>query len=303
MNLEGCALSFNYSPTESRPHARLLLQSLDRWLTQENNTNIPIYVIEHPTMGQSVKLEEFRRPLSSFRVEMDESRLGFPYIEKVYAAALAETIAEENGITQLIYMDWDTIILQRPYELILDKSTKVAASAVQLRNISSLASHPMNGFWQSIYEKCHAEDNPDFRVTSMIDRQEIRPHFNAGLLVIKPQFGLLRQWKENFLAIYQEPELDVFYESDRRYKIFAHQAVLAATILANCTPDEIKLLPPSYNYPLFLVSKATPSERPANLQSLVSVRYEDFYPTDWVNSLACEPSLKAWLDEAIQKSQ
>lgn len=303
MKIDGCAFSFSYSPNDSAPHARLLLQSLERWLSQEDGAEIPVYVVEHATQGQALNHREISNPYSVFRLDGDKELFHFPYIEKVLAAAMVESIAEENGITQLIHMDWDTIILQDPVELCLEEPFKVAVSPVQLRNISSLASEAMDGFWQRIYEGCQAVDDPDFRVTSMIDHQVIRPHFNAGLMVINPKSGLFRQWKQNFLTLYQDPILETFYALDRRYYIFAHQAILAATLLSKFSPHEIKLLPSTYNYPLFLLPQAPPNDRPANLESLVSVRYEDFYPLDWTEYLPCEPSLRKWLDTAIQKAQ
>jgi hypothetical protein len=123
---------------------------------------------------------------------------------------------------------------------------------------------------------------------------------NAGLLVVRPEKNLLRTWRDTFFRQYQTPKFRAFYEQDRRYVIFVHQAILTGVLLSALTRDEMEELPPAYNYPLHLYEEDVTKDRPAALGDLVTCRHEglDGIP-EVLDSIPTEQSLKQWLTERI----
>jgi len=104
----------------------------------------------------------------------------------------------------------------------------------------------------------------------------VRAYFNAGLLVVRPERGLLRAWKSDFDELHRHPEFEAYYRSNELYEIFMHQMVLAGSVLSSLKPEEFQQLPFEMNYPLHLHSQVAELKRPANLNQLITCRYEDF---------------------------
>jgi len=237
-----------------------------------------------------------------FKPALAEPILEFPFADKVIAAAEAERLAVKSEPSTLVWLDADTLFIQKPLELLLETGKKAAITPVHLKNISHSFDQPLDDFWQRVYAHCKVPEERLFAISSSVDREEIYPHFNAGLISVDPAAGILRQWCDNFLSLYRDPEMEVFYQKDIRYKIFIHQAVLAGTILSICRDDEIKWLPPTYNFPLHLVSRMEDQLKPASLNQLVTVRYDDYDHPGWESALKVEEPLKTWLQKALGKN-
>lgn len=198
--------------------------------------------------------------------------VSFPYAQKVFAAAQAEAHtaawAEDD---LLVWMDSDTLVLNKPDEFLLLPGKTVACCPVQLKNISSLAGSPASGFWQAVYAACATPPERVFPVTTTVDRLAIQAHFNAGLLVVRPQAGLLQRWAQNFDRIFQLEQFQPYYAESPLYRIFIHQAVLAATLLACLPANEFQLLSERYNVPVFLRQRF-----PIHVPDMVTCRYDEF---------------------------
>lgn len=229
-----------------------------------------------------VKFHEFSVP---------KDALVFPFGGKVYAAAAAETMAENEAET-LIWMDSDTIFTGEPSEFILNKNIKLGYRPVMLENISSLYSQPISGFWEFIYKQCGTPGNSQFPMQTSIDSKTIRPHFNAGILAVQPKGHLLRSWRKNFERLYQNGKLTAYYQKHVLYRIFVHQAILAATILTMVNKNEMHDLGSRINVPLFLEAE------PMIVLKAVTVRYDEFatfMKPGWFEKLHLSPAVKMWL--------
>ena len=127
----------------------------------------------------------------------------------------------------------------------------------------------------------------------------IRPHINAGLLSVRPERGLLTAWRDTFDRVYRQPAFEQFYEQNVCYRLFVHQAILSATALSLLAPQEILVLPGSYNYPLHLHADFPPDRAAVNLNALVTCRYDGwgfFEAPDWRKVMAIEEPLRRWLE-------
>jgi hypothetical protein len=223
----------------------------------------------------------------------------FPFARKVFVNAHAESIAQ--GKTDLlVWLDSNTIILQEPKEFVLQDGKNFGCRPVHHVNIGSRYDEPLDPFWTQIYRHCKVSEDQVFPVTTHVDAIRIRPYFNAGLLIVRPERRLLRIWRDNFLEAYETADFQEWYKKDKRYTIFMHQAVLAGTILSTLKAEEIEELPRTYNYPLHLYWEDVTENRPSSLEEMVSFRYEEFFEDlDWRKKIPANEQLKKWIAERL----
>jgi len=229
------------------------------------------------------------------RFEVPEDALKFPFGGKVYAAAAAEALAP-SGADILVWMDSDTVFVGEPVELTLKENVNLGYRPVMLKNISSVYDEPLHPFWDFIYERCSTPVNAIFPMLTTVDGTRIRPHFNAGILSVRPKVGLIQTWRDNFERLYQRPELIPFYQENILYRIFVHQAILAATLLTELKEAEMQNLGVSFNYPVFL----EPS--PEILHDVVTLRYDEFKffeQPGWENKVLVKEAVKTWLKAQV----
>jgi hypothetical protein len=135
-----------------------------------------------------------------------------------------------------------------------------------------------------------------------VDATEIRPYFNAGLVITRPTNRLFRIWHDTFFELYKKPRCETFYKQDKQYEIFVHQAALSGVILSMFPIEELQELPSTYNYPLHLLADDVSVKKPRTLEELVTLRHEGFYKNpDWLENIPAQDSLKKWLAERVSK--
>jgi len=134
---------------------------------------------------------------------------------------------------------------------------------------------------------------------TIVDEQQVRAYVNAGILVVRPERGLLRGWQANFERLHRLPEFEVFYRQSELYRIFMHQAVLAGSLLSSLGQEAIQQLPFEVNYPLHLHSRVAKEHQPSSLSQLITCRYEEFKETfrdpSVQDLLQTDKPLKDWL--------
>jgi len=229
------------------------------------------------------------------RFEVPEEALKFPFGGKVYAAAAAESLAS-NEADILVWMDSDTVFAGEPAGLVLKENVDLGYRPVMLRNVSSLYDEPLNVFWSFIFERCDTPANNLFPMLTTVDGVRVRPHFNAGILSVRPQAGLLQTWRNNFECLYFQPELAPFYQENILYRIFVHQAILAGTLLAKLKKDEMQDLGARFNYPVFLEGASELA------RDVVTLRYDEFkffQQPGWENKVPLKEPVKKWLGAQV----
>ena len=229
------------------------------------------------------------------RFEVPDEALEFPFGGKVYAATAAEALAA-NEADILVWMDSDTVFAGEPAGLVLRENVKLGYCPVMLKNVSSLYAEPLNAFWSFIFERCDTPVNDIFPMLATVDGVRIRPHFNAGILSVRPQAGLLQAWRSNFERLYHQPELAPFYQENILYRIFVHQAILAGILLAKLKKDEMQDLGARFNYPLFLEGASEPA------RDVVTLRYDEFeffQQPGWENKIQLKEPVKKWLGAQV----
>lgn len=210
--------------------------------------------------------------MTPFRISGEE--MDFPLaVVAVGAAAAEEAVAAKAE--NLVWLLEDTLVLKSPRALVLPAPMQYAYRPVHHTKIGSLWKTRPDGFWTAIYRKCNVEPEHLFPMDTCVRDNTIRPYFNAGCQVTRPQNELFSRWCELFRSLYRHPDFRPFF-ANPSYRVFMHQAVLAGAVLSSFSPAQLYELPESYNYPLHLHADYPPEFRPTKLSDLVTCRYETF---------------------------
>jgi hypothetical protein len=227
--------------------------------------------------------------------EIEPEALAFPFGTKVFAAAAAEKYAVGQS-DLLVWLDTDSIVIQEVTDLVIGDNKALGYRPVDHRLIASRYAEPVDNFWQLIYLKCAVPDDQLFPMTTSVDMVTIRPYFNAGMLVIRPERGVLRRWADTFSNLYRLPIFPPFFRQNKLYQIFFHQAVLAGVILASVEQEALQSLSHLVNYPLHLHAAYPAERRPATMNELVTCRYDTaFQNSEWRKTITVNEPLESWL--------
>jgi len=202
----------------------------------------------------------------------------FFFYGKVFASAMAEGEAA-GRFKFLAWLDPDVVFVGQPDAFILPENVSLGCRPVMHQLIGSSYDQPPDEFWSRLYQKLDVPDSAIFPVVTPIDEARIRAYFNAGMLIVRPERGILQGWPEAFAQVYSDSVFAEWTKSDRLKAIFLHQAALAGNILANLTRAKIFELPPTYNYPLNLADKYPAARKPLSLDSLVMFRHDGVFAT------------------------
>ena len=233
--------------------------------------------------------------------EIDSDVVRFFFAGDIRAAALAESLA--IGQTDLlIWLSSNTIVLQEPTAFVLPHERSLGYRPVHHINIGSPCDEDPDVFWTLIYQYCKVPKDRIFPMQTHVDDLTIRPYFNAGIIVTRPEKQLFKAWRDVFFEVYQNPKVQEIYQQDKRYTIFIHQAILSGTILATFTLEDLYELPRTYNYPIHLHADDATAHRPTCLDDLVTIRHEGFYQDpNWKQTMPASDSLKEWLAEKLRQ--
>jgi hypothetical protein len=231
----------------------------------------------------------------------DPDVLKFPFAAKILAAAAAEGLAQEQA-GLLAYLDQDTLVLQEPDEFLLPAEKALGYCPVHHKLIGPAWDKPVDDFWALIYRECAVPADHLFRMETHVG-EAIRPYFNAGMFIVRPARGLLAQWWDVFLRLYRQPEFMAYYEKDNIYAIFIHQAIWTGVLLHALNPDQMLELSPKINYPLHLHNDIAAELRPATINELITVRYENiFSEPNWRDLPITEP-LTSWIGTHLRERE
>ena len=225
----------------------------------------------------------------------------FYYAGKVYAAAQAEKSAEKTGAI-LIWMDNDTIILSEPQEFDLEPGVGLAYKPVMHNRSGSKYGHPPDPFWSRIYHRLSLDDQQLFPMTTPADNERIRAYFQAGILAVRPESGILRKWSEDFKLLYEDPVLVEMCKNDNTKRVFLHQTALVGSILHSLDRAAMRELSDRYNYPL-LFEKHYGAVKPFNsideVATLRVVISSEKMGDQWPDEIEGPPDKIAWLKKNL----
>jgi len=230
--------------------------------------------------------------------QIDGEVQSFPFGARVQAAAVAEK-AFSSKTSLLAWLDSDTIVLQDPTELLLPPGKVLGYRPVHHRLLGTAWGEDLDPFWELIYHKCQATIDPDdFMVTHA--GEKIRPYFNAGSFVIRPEAGLLERWWQVFREQLRSPDFLSFYGKDQLYPIFMHQVIFTGVLLAAIDKGRRLEFSSKINYPLHLHWEIPEQHRAELINDLITVRCENILnEPGWQEHLPIQEPLLSWLENQL----
>ena len=287
--------AFSFSSGAQEKYALMLCRSIRLYGGKHKSAPIYAYVpnsefdkLETENLAELQSLEaeilpfEFTPPVSQVY-----------YAMKSMAAGAAEMYAM-GKVEQLIYCDAESLFLNDPTLMILPRGKKLGVRPVDIRNIAITWKEPVDDFWAKIYELLNVPEDRNFPVISTVDFEQLKAYFNACLLTVIPENGLLQKWSANFARLADNPVWTEFFVRSELYRIFLHQAILTGTLLHELSEEEIEIYSIHVNFPLYNYPKHP--HKPQWINELVTARL-DLLDRDncWKTWLPMREPLKSWL--------
>ncbi len=284
--------------------ARNLAESVRDFSGQYSQSAIRVYVPDDIDIPMDEIREMFAPVDADIRVShTPETARWFYFAGKTYAAGLAEKEAEGTAAI-LVWMDDDTIILKEPSLFRLDPKVSFSYRPVMHNRSGSLFGKPPDAFWSRIYDVLGVGDEKLFPMVTPADRQKVRAYFNAGLLVVRPEKGVLRKWGQDFTRLVEDTVLVNMCRENVDKRIFLHQTALVGAVLNTLARDELVELPASYNYPLFFEQMFEASSEFGTIDGITTLRYDVYFRNPdprWSEKLKGPAEKIAWLKARLGK--
>lgn len=280
---------------ELERQAALLIESIRTYTGPFRDA--PIWIVQ-PRAGRMVSPAAMRFYLYHDAVfvhaDLNKTWKDYNYANKVHAAAFVESLVAED-VANLVFVDTDFLFLRPPEQFLLAENEVVAARPVDRAGVGLPSPEPANEYWQMLFAICGVDASRLWDVTTSVDQRCIRANFQGGLLCVCPSRGIFQRWRHNLERLVKD-------EGVRRYApasleaCFFEQSLFAATVLANVSESQVKLLDWRYNYPLPWQDELPPSQRAAFLDDVVAVHYHRaFDDSVWMKRIDVREPVKSWL--------
>jgi hypothetical protein len=233
--------------------------------------------------------------------EAPEDAAWFYFSAKVFAAAKAE--AEAKGAAEILaWLDEDTIVLEEPGEFLLPEGKCLGYRPVMHKNIGLLWTGPVDAFWGRAFDLLSVPEATLFPMVTPADGDTLKPYFNAGCMVVRPERGLLAKWADCWTTLYKDSLLTEMCRADAKHRIFIHQVALAGAILTHLEKDEMLEFSPRINYPIFFEQMFGAKRVFDDITGVVTFRHESYFrkpAPDWEKRLKGPADRIAWIKERL----
>jgi hypothetical protein len=275
----------------SERRARLLIESLRAF--GGDLAASPIWVFHPSDYGP----QEFDRGLERSDGDLQavplrcSARSGdYIFGAKVCACAQAEALTGA-ALGSLVWLSPSCLIVDEPQLFQLDGTCDAAFRIVHHQNVGSSAAQPLDAYWRRVYDAVGLAEAP-YTLPSYADRRQLRPYLNTHCFAIRPRLGLCARW----LALFEELLADDAFQAgpaaDLLHRVFLHQALFSTLVAKEIPRARLRLLPPSYSYPLHMQAEVPVDDRAATLNELVCPVYEEELP---LADIDVREPLRRWL--------
>jgi hypothetical protein len=231
---------------------------------------------------------------------IEESLSQFPFAYKTIGAAHAEQLAESRHVN-LAWHDRTGFICNQPTAFLLPADKAIAFRPTDIANIGAPYGEPLMPFWQTICD--HFDINPEHfpPITTVLDQRQLYLYVNAGLLIVRPEYQVLRTWAQHLVATYALPKFQPFYRHNSAYAIFMHQTALTIAVVQRTNPTERLILPDSYLFSVDNFFDYPEHIRPNRLDDIATGRFHDFFAlADWEEKIIASEQLVDWFKSQLQ---
>ena len=278
------------SPGE-KADARLMIDSLRSFGGEMAGCTFWVFASD-PRVAPCADLETENTRI--FPLEVPAAAKGYLFGDKVAARARAEQLAPA-ATRSLVWVDPGCLFVGPPLLFDLGPDFEAAVRPVHIRNVGLAPGDPPGEFWKGVYAAV-GSDGVRTTVESFVDGQRIRSYFNSHAHAVNPARGLFRRWLELFEGMIADRDFQARACPDETHQIFLFQAIFSALLVASLEPERIRILPPTYNYPLHLQGRIPADRRAAALNDLVCFSYEqESIRPEALTGIQVREPLRSWL--------
>ncbi len=285
--------------------ARIMVESLRTFGGRFRDAPVWVYVSKELLAAESESLARFADLGAEVRTgEAPQSAIWFYLARKVFAAAQAESSAKGRAAV-LARLDPDTIFIREPEEFILPEGKDLGYRPVFHRNICPLYHEPTDAYWSRAYEVMGIRESAVFPMVTPADDDTIRPYFQAGCVVARPEKGIMKKWAEMLIRLAGDPVIRKLSEQEPRKRLFTFQVALTGAILNVVERDKMLEFSHRINYPIFFKEMFGAKKDFHDISGAVTVRYEHFFqnpPPDWETILKGPADRIAWIKARFNRS-
>ena len=257
--------------------AALFIRSIRRFGGEMKD--IPIHVMNdagaqlslEPLKGLDVAIHDF---------EMPASLRDFPFAAKVFACGAAERLLADQA-SVILYFDTEMICFSSFEKLLPPAGRLVAVRPVMLLNrVGETPDQPVGDYWKPIYTETGLNPADVPAIQAYIDEKMIRFYINCEVIAVRPELGIFREWEKLFRKQAEDAEYVSKVCADPLRRIFLHQAVLSAVLLAKTGPDKMYWIPDKYVYSALLHERTPAAKKVARLNDTPVTGYDLQYAGD-----------------------
>lgn len=276
--------------------ALLLGESLRRFFPFSDK--VPIFAVR-PRNGKEINESTLRRfkDLSIVYIYSPNNRKwrNLPFANEAYGSAIVEERLKEDAEI-LVYLDADIVCLNNPEKLYMPDNIKVLVTPVDVFSggTAKYATElPPN--YKFSYELNNVNEKKLWSVFTKVDKVEIYPCFNSGLIAVRPEVGIFRRWKEIFELSAEKGYFGVINPFTQAF-FFTDQVFLASIIVSFVEKDQIGILDNSYNFPLHFADKINDSKEKIDFKEIKFLHYHhSFYDMKWAKFFNVNDPTISWL--------
>ncbi len=284
--------------------AQVMVESLRTFGDRFKDAPVWVYVSEQFLAAESESLARFTYFAAEVRTgKAPENATWFYLARKVFAAAQAESAARGKAAV-LARLDPDTIFIREPAEFILPEGKNLGYRSVFHRNISPLYDEPLDAYWSRAYKSMGIRETAVFPMITPADEDTIRPYFQAGCVVVRPEKGIMKKWEDMLVLLAEDPIIREISEREPRKRLFTFQVALTGAILNAVERDEMLEFSARINYPVFFREMFGAKKDFHDISDAVTVRYEHFFqnpPLDWERKLKGPADRIAWIKKRFSR--
>lgn len=240
--------------------AILLVESLRAW--GGACADSPVYAFA-PRAGHVPGPETIQRLESLGATVVTDALVGRfadnPTYNKVTVSAWAERELDHDT---LVFTDTDSVFLGDPVEL-AEGDWDAAMRPVDRRIAGSRGKGKNEPYWQRMYTAIGVKSEPF--VDTAVGGNRVRAYWNSGLVGVRRSAGLFNAWENALIKLHDE---DLVFQ---RWPHFMDQLSWAAVTADH--HDRVRILSPSYNYPLRHRGAVEPEGTTYDLDDLIHIHY------------------------------
>ncbi len=277
--------------------AILLGESLRKFFP--SMTEVPIYAVR-PRKGKEIS-ENTKSRFKSLEITYVYNPVNvvwrnLPFANQAYGSALIEDKLKDDAEI-LVYLDADIVCLKSPEKLYMHDDIKVLVTPIDVFQergaVKYGADLPIN--FKFAYELDRVEVKNLWSVFTKIDKIEIYPCFNSGLIAVRPEIGIFRKWKEMFEISARKGYFGIVNPFSGAF-FFTDQVFLSSTIVSMLKKEEIGVLEDGYNFPLNLAQRIYDSKGKIDFKEITFLHHHhSFYDMKWTEFFNFDDANVSWL--------